>query len=92
MKISKAIYWIRNNIKNFLYNYFTTFIILFRNLKNSFLFTDLLIKKKLLFINPKNFQKNNVDNNYKNEKKIVIVIGMSTTIMTSLIMIVLIEP
>ena len=78
MKISKAIYWIRNNIKNFLYNYFTTFIILFRNIKNSFLFTDLLIKKKLLFINPKNFQKNNIDNDYKKEKKIVIVIGSLT--------------
>ena len=78
MKIYKLISWIRNNIKIFLYNHFYTFIILFRNIKNSFLFTDLLIKKKLLFINPKNFEKNNIDNDYKKEKKIVIVIGSLT--------------
>ena len=75
MKISKPIYWIRNNIKNFLYTHFHTFIILFRNIKNSLLFTDLLIKKKLLFINPENFEKNNIGNDYKKQKKIVIVIG-----------------
>lgn len=76
MKIFKPMYWIRNNIKIFLYNHLYTFIILFRNMKNSLLFTDLLIKKKLLFFKQKNFVKNNnIDNNNKNEKKIVIVIG-----------------
>jgi glycosyltransferase involved in cell wall biosynthesis len=78
MGIYKLISWIRNNIKIFLYNHFHTFIILFRNIKNSLLFNDLLIKKKLLFINPKNFEKNNIDNDYKKEKKIVIVIGSLT--------------
>ena len=78
MKIYKLICWIRYNIKIFLYNYFYTFIILFRNIKNSLLFNDLLIKKKLLFINPKNFEKNNIDNYYKKGKKIVIVIGNLT--------------
>jgi glycosyltransferase involved in cell wall biosynthesis len=74
MIISKAIYWIRNNIKHFLYIHFHTFIILFRDIENSFFFNDFLIRKKLLFINPKNFEKDNIDNDTK-KKKIIIVIG-----------------
>jgi glycosyltransferase involved in cell wall biosynthesis len=78
MKIPKPIYWIRNNIKHFLYIHFHTFIILFRDIKNSIFFNDFLIRKKLLFINPKNFVKNNIDNDTKKEKKIIIVIGALT--------------
>jgi glycosyltransferase involved in cell wall biosynthesis len=78
MKISKAIYWIRNNIKKFLYIHFHTFIILFRDIKNSIFFNDFLIRKKLLFINPKNFGKDNIDNDTKKEKKIILVIGALT--------------
>lgn len=75
MKIRKLISWIRIKIKFFLYVHFHTLIILFRDIKNSIFFNDFLIRKKLLIINPKNFGKDNIDNDTKKKKKIIIVIG-----------------
>ena len=67
----------KNKYKTFFYINFSSFIIFCRKVKSFLFFSDLLIQKKLSFLDPKNFQMNSCHNK-KKYKKIILVIGKLT--------------
>jgi len=76
-KLSKIYYKYKNKYKNFIYINFYSFIIYYRNIKSFLFFSDLIIKRKLFFLDPKNFQYNSFSDKIK-YKKIILVIGKLT--------------
>jgi glycosyltransferase involved in cell wall biosynthesis len=82
MKIKKKLSQIyrkyKNICKNFIYINFYSFIIYYRKIKSFLFLSDLIINKKLSFLNPENFKSNSYQNNNRKYKKIILVIGRLT--------------
>ena len=68
-KIKNSLY---SKFKKFLLLYCQAFLIYFYDIKNLLFFENFFIRKKLLFLNPKNFKKNKLN---KKKKKIILVIS-----------------